>query len=435
MGKSLWQFDTKLPSFDSLKGDIEADVLIIGGGMCGLLCGYYLKQSGIDCVLVEAEKIASGVSGKTTAKITSLHGAIYADLIEKSGFDTAKRYFEINQRAIKEYEKIASSADCGFREATAYTYSRDDKAKIKSEYNALLNLGASAEFRTKSPLPFKISAMVGLKGQAEFNPLKFIEYIAKDLKIYENTRILEMDGTTAYYKGGKIRANKIIVASHFPFINKHGFYFLKLYQYRSYVLALENAQNVNGMFACVADGGLSFRNYGDLLLLGGGGARTGKPCGNWNELIKFKDKYYPDSKVKYKWATQDCMSLDKIPLIGQYSKHTPNLLVATGFNKWGMTSSMVATMILTDMIKGVKNEYADIFNPSRSILKPQLAINCFETLSNFIIPTARRCPHLGCALKWNKYEHSWDCSCHGSRFDSNGKLINNPANKDITKPT
>ena len=431
MEKSLWQHETKLPSFDSLKDDIKTDVLIIGGGMCGLLCGYYLKLSGIDCVLVEAEKIASGTSGNTTAKITSLHGAIYGDLLEKSGIDTAQKYFDINQKAIKEYEKIAKAVDCSFKESTAYTYSLNDKAKIESEYNALLKLGASAQLGTKSPLPFKISAMVALKNQAEFNPLKFIEYIVKDLKIYENTQILKVDGNTAYYNGGKIKAKKIIVASHFPFINKHGFYFLKLYQYRSYVIALENAQNVNGMYACEADGGLSFRNYGNLLLLGGGGARTGKPCGNWEELIKFKDKYYPKSKVKYKWATQDCMSLDKIPFIGQYSKNTPNLLVATGFNKWGMTSSMVSAMILTDMIMDNKNEYADIFDPSRSILKPQLAINCIETLSNFIIPTTRRCPHLGCALKWNKYEHSWDCSCHGSRFRKDGKLINNPANKDM----
>lgn len=431
MEKSLWHFDTKLPSFDSLKGDMKTDVLIIGGGMCGLLCGYYLKQSGIDCIIVEAEKIASGTSGNTTAKITSLHGAIYNNLIEKSGFETAQKYFEINQKAIKEYVKIAKAVDCDFTKSTAYTYSLHDKFKIEKEYNALIKLGASAELETRSPLPFKISAMVGLHDQAEFNPLKFIEHIIKDLKVYENTRILEVDDNTAYYDDGKIKAKKIIVASHFPFINKHGFYFLKLYQYRSYVLALEDAQNVSGMYVDESDGGLSFRNYGDLLLLGGGGARTGKPCSNWEKLKRVKDRYYPSSKIKYKWATQDCISLDKIPLIGKYSKNTPNLLVTTGFNKWGMTSSMVSAMILTDMVNENKNEYADIFDPSRSILKPQLAINCFETLSNFVIPTAKRCPHLGCALKWNRYEHSWDCSCHGSRFEKEGKLINNPANKDI----
>ncbi len=431
MEKSLWHSETALPSFPALKGNAKTDVLIIGGGMCGLLCAYYLKKSGIDCLLVESDKIALGTSGNTTAKITSLHGAIYGDLVGGLGLEAAQKYFDINEKAIKEYENIAKEVNCDFKSATAYTYTVSNKQIIQEEYLALKKLGAAVEFKVQSKLPVSISAMVGLKNQAEFNPLKFIKYIIQDLKIYENTRILDVDENTAHYDGGKIRANKIIVATHFPFIDRRGLYFLKLYQHRSYVLALENAQNVKGMYVDEADSGLSFRNYGDLLLLGGGGGRTGKPCGSFNELERFKEKHYPNAKIKYKWATQDCMSLDKIALIGEYSKNTPDLLVATGFNKWGMTTSMVAAMLLTDKIRGIKNDCADIFCPSRSILKPQLFVNAFETLSNFVIPTTKRCSHLGCALKWNKYEHSWDCSCHGSRFTPDGKLINNPANKDI----
>jgi len=431
MEKSLWQKEVNLPKSPTIQGDIKTDVLIVGGGICGLLCGYYLKKAGVDCVVVESNRIASVTSGSTTAKITSLHGAIYSNLINNSGFETAKKYFEVNQIAINEFEKISRLADCDFKKSTAYTYSLNDRQKIENEYNALKKISADTEFSTKTSLPFSVSAVVGLKNQAEFNPLKFIEYIIKDLKIYENTRILDVDKDFAYYNGGKISAKQVIIATHFPFIDRRGLYFLKLYQYRSYVIALENAPNVNGMYVDEAEGGLSFRNYKNLLLLGGGGARTGKPCGNWEELIRFKDKYFPESVVKYRWATQDCISLDKIPLIGRYSANTPNLFVATGFNKWGMTCSMVSAMILSDMIKGVKNDYSDIFCPTRSILKPQLIKNCLETVSNFVIPTTKRCPHLGCALKWNKYEHSWDCSCHGSRFENNGRLINNPANKDI----
>lgn len=431
MNKSVWQKETILPSFSNLKGDLKTDVLVIGGGMCGLLCAYFLKQQGIDCVVVESDKIASGTSGNTTAKITSLHGAIYSELISSFGLEVAQKYFEINEKAIKEYEKIAAKTDCDFKKSTAYTYTLNNKSVVQEEYLALKKLGALAEFKNVSQLPISVLGMVGLKGQAEFNPLKFVKHIIKDLTIFENTRILSVDDNFAYYQGGKIRANKIIVATHFPFINSHGLYFLKLYQHRSYVLALENAQNVNGMYVDEAEDGLSFRNYGNLLLLGGGGARTGKPCGSFNELVEFKNKHYPNSKIKYKWATQDCMSLDKIPLIGQYSKSTPNLYVATGFNKWGMTSCMVSAMLLTNAIIGEKNDCADIFNPSRSILKPQLFVNVFETVSNFAVPTTKRCSHLGCALKWNKYEHSWDCSCHGSRFEKDGKVINNPANKDL----
>ena len=223
---------------------------------------------------------------------------------------------------------------------------------------------------------------------------------------------------------------KIIVATHFPILNKHGSYFLKLYQHRSYVLALEGAQKVDGMYVDEDKKGLSFRNYGDRLLLGGGSHRTGKKGGNWHELEKFARKHYPSARVVGKWATQDCMSLDSVPYIGQYSKNTPDLYVATGFNKWGMTSSMVASMILSDLVQGKPNEYAQVFSPSRSILRPQLAVNALESTFGLLTPTVPRCPHLGCALKYNKAEHSWDCPCHGSRFTESGEVINNPATDD-----
>ena len=430
MNLSLWSDNVKLPAYEALKGNLKTDVLIVGGGICGLLCAYFLKQSGIDCTVVEAGKIANGVTGNTTAKITALHGLIYGDLIEKSGMETAQKYYAANHWAIGEFAKLAQTADCDFQRQTAYTYSLQDKGKIEREFSALLRLGANVQMQCHSPLPISFAAAVGLSDQAQFHPLKLIRHMIKDLKIYEHTRITEFTPNYVLYDGGKIHAKKIILATHFPILNKHGMYFLKLYQHRSYVLALDNAQTVGGMYVDENDKGLSFRNHGNLLLLGGGGGRTGKKCGNWEELKAFQSKYYPESQIKYKWATQDCISLDKIPLIGQYSPHTPYLYVATGFNKWGMTSSMVAAKILTDTINDTPNEYMDIFNPSRSIWKPQLFINGFETLTNFAYPSVKRCPHLGGALKWNKYEHTWDCSCHGSRFDRHGKLLNNPANKN-----
>ena len=176
---------------------------------------------------------------------------------------------------------------------------------------------------------------------------------------------------------------------------------------------------------------MSFRNYGDLLLLGGGGHRTGEKGGGWNELKTFASRCYPQSETQYYWAAQDCMSLDGIPYIGQYSGSTPNLFTASGFNKWGMTGAMVSAMILSDMIMGNRNDFAEVFSPSRSILKPKLFINGFKAVKNIITPTPKRCPHMGCALKWNKAEHSWDCGCHGSRFDENGKILDNPANGNL----
>ena len=173
--------------------------------------------------------------------------------------------------------------------------------------------------------------------------------------------------------------------------------------------------------------GLSFRMYNDLLLLGGGSHRTGKEGGNWYELTKFKNRFYSSAKEVTRWATQDCMSLDGIPYIGQYSKKTPDIFVATGFNKWGMTSSMVATNLLSDLIMGNENEYSNLYSPSRKMRTAQLFTNIIESTINLLNPTTPRCPHLGCALKWNQAERSWDCPCHGSRFSEDGKLLDNPA--------
>lgn len=430
MKKSVWSDETKLPEFEKLQGEIKTDVLIIGGGLSGILTAYFLKQKGIDYILVEGNRIASGITKNTTAKITSQHGLLYDKLIRDFGKEKAKMYLLSNQDALKEYRNLCKDIDCDFEIKSAYTYSLYDRAKIENEVSAVNSLGFPAEFQIPTELPFKTEGAILFKNQAQFNPLKFIKEISKNLKIYENTFIRDITPTTAISDNAKITAKKIIVTTHFPFINKHGSYFLKLYQHRSYVSAYENAPKLDGMYVDEDLKGLSFRNYNNLLLIGGGSHRTGKQGGTWSELNNFAKKHYPDAKLKYEWATQDCMSLDSVPYIGQYSKKTPNLFVATGYNKWGITSSMVAAKILCDMVCEKKNAYADVFSPHRSILKPQLLVNGFDSTINLLTPTPKRCPHLGCALKWNKSEHTWDCPCHGSRFEENGKLIDNPATGD-----
>lgn len=428
---SVWSDSVKIPKFPSLKSNIETDVLIIGGGMSGILCAYMLKQAGVDYTLVEATQICQGITKNTTAKITSQHGLIYDKLIKSVGVEKAALYLQANQEAIKVYKQLCSKIKCDFEEKDSYVYSLDNSEKILKEINALKKINFDVEFVKEVPLPFNIAGAVKFPKQAQFNPLKFISEISKGLNIFENTTVRQMKEHEAITDNGTIKANKIIVATHFPFINKHGSYFLKMYQHRSYVIALENAHDVNGIYIDEAQCGMSFRNYDNLLLIGGGDHRTGKQGGNWKELREFAKKYYPDSKEKYQWATQDCMTLDGIPYIGQYSKNTPDFYVATGYNKWGMTSAMVSASMLTDMILGKNNEYFEIFSPSRSMIKPQLLVNAYEATKNLLTIFKHRCPHLGCALKWNKLEHSWDCPCHGSRFDETGSLIDNPATGNI----
>lgn len=428
---SLWSETVTLPSFESLNKNIKTDVLIIGGGITGILCAHYLHQAGINYVLVEANTSCSGVTKNTTAKITSQHGLIYHSILKKYGMDTAGLYLEANEAALWEYRKLSEETLCDFVEETNYVYSLTNRKKLEQELDTLHKLKFPASFTEALPLPFSTAGAVVFPNQAKFHPLKLLAELAKPLHIYEHTKVQELTGNLAVTNCGKIQAENIIVTTHFPFINKHGSYFLKMYQHRSYVLALTQADKLSGMYVDEADKGLSFRTHQNLLLLGGGGHRTGKQGGNWMELRAFASQHYPNCREVYHWATQDCMTLDDIPYIGQYSKNTPNLYVATGYNKWGMSSAMVAALLLRDLILDKKTPYASVFSPSRSIWHPQLMLNGLEATVNLLTPARKRCPHLGCALKWNKAERTWDCPCHGSRFDESGEVIDNPATDDL----
>lgn len=429
--KSVW-CETELPKYEKLKGNINTDVLIIGGGMAGILTAYFLNKNGIDCVVVEKDRICGENTGNTTAKITVQHGLIYNKLIDQNGLYTARKYLDANLMAADRFKEMCRNIDCDYEVKDSYVYSRY-RSKLEREMRAVKAIHYPADFCEKIGLPVKSAGAVRFINQAQFNPIKFVSGIIKNIKIYENTFVREMVGNTAVTDSGRIKAKKTVCATHFPFINKHGSYFMKLYQERSYVIALENAPDVDGMYVDDSKTGLSFRNYNGLLLIGGGGGRTGNRNKSWDYLRDFSRQNYPYAREKYFWAAQDCMSLDSIPYIGQYSKNTPDFYVETGFNKWGMTGSMLSAIIISDIIAGRKNEFSDIFSPSRSIIKPQLFVNGYETVKNLLTPSKKVCPHLGCALKWNGSEHSWDCPCHGSRFSNDGEVLNNPANGNLKK--
>ncbi len=427
---SLWSENTVLPAFPALEGDVSTDVLIIGGGMAGLLCALLLKQQGVSCVVAEASRICSGATKNTTAKITSHHGLIYSRLLREKGEEKARMYLTANETALETFRSLRTNWDCDFEEASNFVYSSGSRQTLEAETLALQRLGIDAQFHETIPLPFSASA-VEFPHQAQFHPLRFVNAFVQELQIFENTPVRAIEGHTAICSKGRIHAKAIIVATHFPFLNKHGSYFLKLYQQRSYVLALSGVEAPKGMFIGDTENSYSFRRAEGLLLFGGGGHRTGKPGGNWELLRKNAAKWYPSAREEYAWSAQDCISLDGLPYIGLYSRRTPELYVATGFNKWGMTSSMAAAILLRDQICGKKNDWAPIFDPSRSMLKPQLFSNVWEASKNLLTPSPKRCPHMGCALKWNKAEHSWDCPCHGSRFSEKGALIDNPAVKNL----
>ena len=434
MMDSIWEKDVMMPGFPQLEGDLRTDALIIGGGLVGLLCAWNLARAGVDCALIEQNRIMRGVSGRTTAKITAQHGLVYGDLLKKFGPEKVRIYWQANRDGVTALSALAREADCDFQSQSNFIYATDTAEKLKREMAAYEELGIPGRWKKDLPLPFPVAGALELPNQGQFHPLKLAARLAKDLPIYENTKALEFLGNRVRTPKGTVTAEKIIVATHFPMLNKHGGYFLKLYQQRSYVVALENAPAVEGMYLDQAENGLSLRSAGKWLLLGGGGHRTGKEGMGWRLPEKAAERYYPQAKTVARWATQDCMTLDGMPYIGQYSRGTPNLYVATGFQKWGMSTSMAAAMILTDLVQDKENPYAALFSPSRSILHKQLLCNGVETAVNLLRPTRPRCPHLGCALKWNPEERSWDCSCHGSRFDREGRVLNNPATGDLKHP-
>ena len=426
---SLWRMDSEMPSFPRLRGEHATDVLIIGGGIVGIMTAHLLGECGVPYILVEQGRLCSGITANTTAKLTLAHGLIYSRLQRESGIEKARGYYNANKRALEYLCRLCADIDCDYEVKDSYVYSTRGKAVIERELEVLERLRCGARLSTRLPLPIEGVCAVCIPDEAQFHPLKFLSHIAKGLNAYENTHVSVVEENKAMTDMGSIRAKCIVFATHFPFIDRKGGYFLKLYQHRSYVLALRGAKDVGGMYVDESKTGLSFRNYKDLLLLGGGGHRTGKAGGGYEELRRFASIHYPRAEIVAAWAAQDCISLDGMPYIGAYSKSSSSWLCASGFNKWGMSGGVLAAMMLSDRICGRKCEYTELFSPSRSILHPQLVLNTLESTKDLLYPSKRRCTHLGCRLKWNAAEHSWDCPCHGSRFSPDGDVLDGPASK------
>lgn len=473
---SIWSQTVQIPHREPLNEDITAEAAVIGAGIAGILTAYLLKRHGIHVVVLEADRIAGGQTKNTTAKITSQHGLFYKNLIQKVGNQTAKQYASANESAIDEFEKLIKDEqiECDFERLPSYLYSTDQvgRAKLEQEAKAASALGIPAHFTEKTELPFEITGAVCFENQAQFHPLKFIRALSDQLTVYEKTRVLTVKKHVIRTDRGTVTANHIIFATHYPFINIPGFFFLRLHQDRSYCLGLSGAPKLDGMYYSVDKKGPSLRWASDTLLLGGGSHRTGKnrEGGEYDRLKKAARQYFPESKIVSRWSAQDCMSHDEIPFIGEYSVFRPYWHVATGFKKWGMTSSMLSAMIITDRICGRDNPYAKLFRPQRFLaraavrnllsdtgvstkglakgafhlplqtehLKPghggivRIGFRryaCYKDQKGQLHKISARCPHLGCQLEWNPTEKTWDCPCHGSRYDYDGNLIDNPAQK------
>lgn len=474
--ESIWTKTCSISKREQLQKDRKTEVAVIGAGMAGLLIAYQLQKAGKEVIVLEANRIACGQTKNTTAKITSQHDLKYAALISSQGEDKARQYAMANEAAIEEYRRIITEEKipCDFQETAAFVYGQD-KPKLIAEAEAAASLGISASFQSHAKAPFGISPALRFDRQAQFHPLKFIKHLAEQLEIYEKTPVQTVDAHTLHTPKAKVTAEHIVFATHYPFVNFPGLYFARMHQERSYVLALEDAPLADGMFIGDEQNNYSFRIYDKYLLFGGEGHRTGenREGGRYDALRQKAKELFPKAKEAAHWSAQDCMPADGIPYIGQYASGKPYWYVATGFQKWGMTTSMVSALLIRDMICGKENPYAAVFDPQRFSMEAAEGIACEmkEATKTFAkrffnlpettekeLPAGHggvvevdgekigvykeedgtihmvniRCPHLGCQLEWNPDEKSWDCPCHGSRFDFRGHIINNPAQEDIS---
>ena len=391
MNKSYWVQSTPKTDYPTLLENINTDVLIIGGGITGIATAYMLSESGLDITIIEADKMAMGVTANTTAKITSQHGILYDYLLNSFGFETAKGYLDSNEEAIKDIKDIIKKENisCDFisQDAYVYTCEKSNTQKIVDEVSAVTSLGLKSEYVTECPLPFPIEAGIKFPNQAEFHPRKYLLELLKvlekrNINIFENSKAIDIkhvkDKYEVYVNNYKITTKYLVMASHYPIKNFPGMYFIKMYQDSSYAIGVELEENIfDGMYISCDIPTTSFRsapldNGKKLLIVGGGGHKTGDTNvdieSSYINLENYIKSIYPKAKIKYRWMTEDCVSLDKIPYIGEFSNFLPNMYVATGFKKWGMTTSHVAARIISDKILGKANPYEKVYTATR--LKP-----------------------------------------------------------------
>lgn len=474
--ESVWSKEVEIPERSSLKEDLRVEAAVIGGGMAGILTAYALKCQGKEVVVLEADRIASGQTKNTTAKLTAQHGMVYDKLIKHYGKEKASVYARANKIAIDAFEWLVQEKkiECEFKRVPAFLYSVEDEKKLRKEAIAAHYLGIPAFFTKETDLPFPIKGAVCFENQAQFHPLLFIKEIAKELKIYEKTKVLSVKGHEIKTEEATVWAEHIVFATHYPVTNIPGFYFLRQHQERSYVLAVKGVEKPEGIYYSADKKGLSIRSIGEYVLLGGCAHRTGKDKrgGKYAELRNIAGKYFPGFQETAHWSAQDCIPHDGLPFIGRYSLFRPYWYVATGFRKWGMTFSMLSAFIICDRICGRENPYEKLFSPwrlhilagSKDFLKDvgesiaglvkgifhmpykELAklprghggivriglkrFACYKDEQGKVYKISARCPHMGCELEWNPDELSWDCPCHGSRYDHRGNLLDCPAQKE-----
>lgn len=444
---SIWM-ENEIEHFPCLKKDIKTKTLIIGGGITGVSLAYYLSKKNEDFILVERDKVASKTSGHNSAHLTAQHGAIYYKYIKEHSISYAKKIYEQNQFAIDEIERICKeeNIDCDFKRVNSFIFSKEKKGyrKILKEYRAYKKLQIKGELAGRSNLPFGKYPMLKMENQAYFNPRKYIKGLINTIdknKIHEHTPILKIDTKTktCFTDKAKIKAENIVIATRYPIINFPGMYFTKLKQKVSYINVFDykNGKDkdifIENMFSSIDNKGHTFRLYDDKLIVAGESHRVG--CENnidhHEKITKYIDTIYPNLNLLYTFSAMDSISIDDMAYVGYYAKKLNNIYLATGFRKWGLTTSNISARILSDYI--IDKKETSLFYPFRkknanamARLISQNIVVFFEFIKGYVSsPKSKTCSHLKCKLVENNGEYV--CPCHASRFDKDGNVIDAPA--------
>jgi glycine/D-amino acid oxidase-like deaminating enzyme/nitrite reductase/ring-hydroxylating ferredoxin subunit len=493
---SLWVGTSEATSYKPLSRPLNVDAVVIGAGITGLTTALLLKREGLKVAVLEAGRVASGVTGYTTAKVTALHGLIYRELMDRHGRERTTSYAAANAAAVDLIRDIVEQEgiDCDLVRMDAYTYAETTGGAdaVEREAAACIEAGLPAKLCEETPLPFPVTKAVRLADQAAFHPRKYCLGLAATIhggkgRVYEHSRVQEVEEkkrvVTVKTEKVKFSTKHVVVATQIPFMGDGRFY-AKTYPMRAYAMAVRlRSKPFEGMYISAEEPTRSIRPYVSgrtpRMIVGGESHKVGQepePQEHYAALDSWaRDRVPGIEKVEYQWSAQDYVSVDGMPYIGRLTDDHQRVFVATGFRKWGMTNGTAAASMITDAIAGRDNPWAEAFDSTR--IRPRAAAKDFvkenlnvakhlvldkvvagtvpldeiepeqaafveldgETVAVYrdergrIHAVGADCTHMGCRVAFNPTERTWDCPCHGSRFDPDGRVIQGPANQDLEK--